>query len=198
MDGKAYEEMGERVESFVKSAMEKIEPISENEWRLVKPYIEVVNLGKKQELIRFGDPEFISGLLISGCLQLSSQTAPGKECVNQIITEGHFFGSTGYSDSRTFVTCRSVLCSEVALVKENVFTLSDYMKHLKYVLMEKNISAARAHIAQLLSLSPEERYARFSKEYCVILEHIPNYIIASYLGITPVHLSRIKTKLNRL
>ena len=42
------------------------------------------------------------------------------------------------------------------------------------------------------TLDPLERYRRFLAEYAPIIPHIPQYQIASWLGITPQHLSRLK------
>ncbi|MCD8540808.1 MAG: Crp/Fnr family transcriptional regulator, partial [Leadbetterella sp.] len=38
----------------------------------------------------------------------------------------------------------------------------------------------------------EERYEKFSKENPAIMQNVPLHYIASYLGITPRHLSRIR------
>ena len=50
-------------------------------------------------------------------------------------------------------------------------------------------------IAELLMCSATERYLIFLEEYAELAEQIPNYHIASYLGITEVALSRIRNKL---
>ncbi|NVK28024.1 MAG: Crp/Fnr family transcriptional regulator [Flavobacteriia bacterium] len=42
------------------------------------------------------------------------------------------------------------------------------------------------------SLSPKERYDQISQIFPKIHERVPQHMIASYLGITPVHLSRLK------
>lgn len=51
------------------------------------------------------------------------------------------------------------------------------------------------HEAQLLMGNAEQRYKWFRKEYPELLERLPQYHIASFLGITPVSLSRLRTKL---
>ena len=45
--------------------------------------------------------------------------------------------------------------------------------------------------------SPELRYQKLIRERPHIIQRVPQHFIASYLGITPVHLSRIKNKLAR-
>ena len=57
---------------------------------------------------------------------------------------------------------------------------------------EKRISALQKRILSLLALSATEKYNQFIKEYTEFEKIIPNYQIASYLGITPQSLSRIR------
>ncbi len=47
-------------------------------------------------------------------------------------------------------------------------------------------------MVQYATVTAKERYIMFKEEYADIEEEIPQYIIASYLGITPTQLSRIK------
>lgn len=53
--------------------------------------------------------------------------------------------------------------------------------------IKKRIILTNAH-------SAEERYAEFAKNYPKIVQKVPQYLIASYLGITPEFLSRIKAR----
>jgi hypothetical protein len=48
----------------------------------------------------------------------------------------------------------------------------------------------------LLTLTPEERYLLVTKEEPFIVQRVPQYMIASYIGITPEHLSRLRRKLS--
>ncbi len=47
---------------------------------------------------------------------------------------------------------------------------------------------------QLIMLEAKDRYKAFLKEYPGLEQRIPQYHVASYLGITPVQLSRIRAK----
>jgi CRP-like cAMP-binding protein len=47
----------------------------------------------------------------------------------------------------------------------------------------------------LLTLKPEERYLLVAEEEPFIIQRVPQYMIASYIGITPEHLSRLRRKL---
>ena len=53
------------------------------------------------------------------------------------------------------------------------------------------------HFVSFIKDSPEERYLNILKENPEIIKRIPQHYIASFLGITSVHLSRIKNKLNK-
>jgi CRP-like cAMP-binding protein len=53
-------------------------------------------------------------------------------------------------------------------------------------------------IKQLLSLcahTPEERYRHFIENYAEIGQRIPQYLIASYIGVQPQSLSRIRRRI---
>ena len=51
------------------------------------------------------------------------------------------------------------------------------------------------HFFSFIKESPQERYLNLCKEKPNIIKRVPQHYIASYLGITTVHLSRIKSKI---
>ncbi|TGL62075.1 Crp/Fnr family transcriptional regulator [Leptospira sarikeiensis] len=54
------------------------------------------------------------------------------------------------------------------------------------------------HFLSFIRDTPEERYLNLIKEKPQIIERVPQHYIASYLGISKVHLSRIKSKLSKI
>ncbi len=49
----------------------------------------------------------------------------------------------------------------------------------------------------LLSFTPEERYRKMIVDQHELLQRVPQYMLASFIGVTPEHLSRIRKKMSR-
>jgi CRP-like cAMP-binding protein len=62
-------------------------------------------------------------------------------------------------------------------------------------LLHNHISSLQKRITQLLGATAEERYVDFLKTYPNIFERVPQWMVASYLGITPESLSRVRKEL---
>lgn len=68
---------------------------------------------------------------------------------------------------------------------------------LARIAMEDELISHQRIIAALLTLSPEERYAHLLEENPAIFQRVPQRHIASYLGVKPESLSRIKKRATR-
>ncbi|MDX2235877.1 MAG: Crp/Fnr family transcriptional regulator, partial [Hyphomonadaceae bacterium] len=60
--------------------------------------------------------------------------------------------------------------------------------------MEEVVAGSQRRSASLLQKTPEERYAHFIAARPSVARRVPQYVIASYLGITPEALSRIRRR----
>jgi CRP-like cAMP-binding protein len=60
--------------------------------------------------------------------------------------------------------------------------------------MEEAMAGSQRRTESFLKLSPDERYSRFLRRRPVVAEQVPQYVIASYLGVTPEALSRIRRR----
>jgi CRP-like cAMP-binding protein len=69
------------------------------------------------------------------------------------------------------------------------------MERFFRLLQEANYIATHQRINEALSRSAEDRYLKFIKTYPKLLEQVPQSQIASYLGITPQSLSRIRKEM---
>lgn len=65
------------------------------------------------------------------------------------------------------------------------------------LVMEDRIVLMMNHILSIYKHNSEERYTYFIENYRGIAERIPQYLIASYVGIQPQSLSRIRNKMTR-
>ena len=89
--------------------------------------------------------------------------------------------------------------SELLVVKREPF-LEALEKHprlalLRSMIAEENLFITEGIVSFLLLNSPEERYSNLLKHNPEILKRIPQHQIASYLGISPVSLSRIRKRI---
>jgi CRP-like cAMP-binding protein len=61
----------------------------------------------------------------------------------------------------------------------------------------KRINVLQKRIIMLMSSSAAERYQHFIETYPDIIRRVPQKMIASYLGITPEALSRVRNEISR-
>ena len=71
---------------------------------------------------------------------------------------------------------------------------NDLLKVLNQFLSNGSFRTTKL-LSDLIRLDAKQRYLLFNKEYPGIIEKIPHYYIANYLGISTVQLSRIRKKL---
>ena len=63
------------------------------------------------------------------------------------------------------------------------------------VVAQKSFAFAQRRILSNLGKSAEERYLEFNEMYPSITQRVPQYALASYLGMTPEFLSKIRRSL---
>lgn len=69
------------------------------------------------------------------------------------------------------------------------------MNILTRKIAEQRFINAQAILSSYILDSPEERYRKFEAQHGDLLLRVPHFMIASFLGITPVSLSRIRKRL---
>ncbi len=99
----------------------------------------------------------------------------------------------------------SYQCLETIEESELLVLTKENMEHLYKVLPKFNILTrkiaeqrfinAQRIMSSFLLDSPEERYIKFAEQNNDLFLRVPHHMIASYLGITPVSLSRIRKRL---
>ena len=105
----------------------------------------------------------------------------GKDITFQFFFEGDFVASFDslYKRKPSLFSLESIEQTEVFAIKREDF----------YSLMEQTPLLKREYEEKLI-----ERYEELLREYPGIIQRVPQHYIASYLGITPVSLSRIRNR----
>lgn len=136
--------------------------------------------------------------VVSGCLRSFYKTESGKEYTVQFAIKDWWISdyNTLYTTNASILAIESLMPSKVLILdKDKVDALyKEYplFETFQRKNFEKRIATLQRRILSLLTLSATEKYDQFLADYAEFEKIIPNYQIASYLGITPQSLSRIR------
>lgn len=135
-----------------------------------------------------------------GCLMTYYTDAEGTDHVIQFAMAGWWTG-----DLHSFTKEEPSIYSTRALADSEVFylpktdmeaLLQKFPKLERYfrILFQNSIVSHQYRLIQNLSVTADQRYENFSKRYPSLEQYVPLKYIASYLGITPEFLSKIRRK----
>ena len=157
-------------------------------------------LRKHELLLREGDVCRTITFVLSGCLR-SFYNVKGVENTSQFFCEDDW-----YTDYQSFLTGRPTrenaqaleACDIVQFSRDNLEQL--YQRHpvferLSRILAEEAFVCLDIHNTMLTNQTPEERYRQLAHDRPELLQRVPQYHIASFLGITPETLSRIRKRM---
>lgn len=138
-----------------------------------------------------------------GLLRMYSLDRNGKEHIIQFAPENWLISdrSSLNFNQKSKYYIEAVEDSEVFLLSKDFFTsmVEKFPQTAENndLLLQKHIRNLQNRVNSLLADTAEERYMTFIKMYPDILLRVPQWMVASYLGITPESLSRVRKELAR-
>ncbi len=156
---------------------------------------------KGQVLLRAGDSKSEAYFINSGLLRYYSIDEKGKEHIIQFAPEDWMLSDrdTTVFDEPAFFYIDAIEDTEVVVVKKDFFpaiqNIVPEILQLNILMLHNSIRFMQKRINMLLSATAEERYLDFIKLYPNLTLRVPQWMIASYLGITPESLSRVRKDL---
>jgi len=165
---------------------------------------EQVEYNKGEMVFRQGEASQYIYLIKQGLLKAYYITAGGKEFVKTFVWENDFIGSLSAYHLPEQGCSYSLVCLEPAILHRLKF-----LELLDIVKQDPSLSITLINIFlhilakkerrefEFLCLSAEERYQQIKEKTPELLERATQNDIARYLGITPVALSRIRTRITK-
>jgi CRP-like cAMP-binding protein len=188
-------------EVFFENINKKV-ALTNKEQEAMKPFLISKKLSKNKFLLQEGDDCKFIAFVLKGALRQYSQHHSGSIHIVQFAIEGWTIGDlysflTGENSDYNIDALED---SELVLIERNaheqmlkIFPKYETYTRLQitnaYIAMQKRLNAAN-------SLALEERYVQFTTLYPSIAQRVPQHMIASYLGIQPATLSRIRKKMS--
>lgn len=187
--------------NILRKHIQKRIELSNAEFSKCLSFFTAKNVRKKQFLLQEGDVCRQLAFVTSGLLRVYTVDHKGKEHITQFAMED-WWASDLYSylsGTPSKENIDALEDSEVLLIdrtsREAMLEAVPKMDRFFRLLMEANLVATRKRIVSLISDTAEQRYLAFLKTYPSLVERVPLNQIASYLGITPQSLSRIRKEL---
>lgn len=184
----------------IRQFYDSIYPVPQSEWEKIGHLFKKKHYKKNDFFIQAQEAPLQFGVILDGLFRLYYIDSEGKEWVKAFRKSSELVGT--YAEmlqglpSRTYI--QALTDTDVAVVNAKEFMEFTQGK-IHWEILQKKI--AEWHFIkkenreyEFLKLSALERFESFKKDHADVYESIPDYHIASYLGITPQALSRLQKK----
>ncbi|MBC8753902.1 Crp/Fnr family transcriptional regulator [Kordia sp. YSTF-M3] len=189
--------------SIVKEIYHDDLSFTEDEIALIGSKYKKVTFDKGEIVLRADEKVDHQFFVFDGCLRTYLVSKSGKEHTIQFAIKGwwisDYIGYFSETKSVLFIEC----IEDATLYKisrddvEEIYTKIPKIEHFIRKKLERSFMSFQKRILANLSQSAKERYLNFTHDYPNIEQHVKNYHIASYLGITTESLSRIRKEISK-
>lgn len=176
--------------------------LSTEEVELISAYGKIVELQKKAYLLRSGEVCNFIAFVESGTIRhFHFKEGIAKTCDISLETAWVTDFQSFLNQMPSKITLQAVENTTLIVLPKSAL-LKLYHKHPKYEglgrLIAEEIAQRLSEIAMsLASEKPEERFQKLLKKQAAIFQRVPQKYIASFLGISPESLSRIKGRISK-
>ena len=169
--------------------------------KIIKKFI--IKVYKKEELFSISGKNCNKlGFVINGIFCLYKEKENGNIMVIDLKKNNEFLLASFNPEEESKVTIKSLKNSIILEAKySEIITLFKKYPALGELAKKDMESRVETIYSRLESFSVNEaanRYNQFKADFANIIDEIPQYLIASYIGVTPTQLSRIRKKIYNL
>ncbi|WP_248723183.1 Crp/Fnr family transcriptional regulator [Seonamhaeicola sp. ML3] len=175
--------------------------LTEEEEAILLSVVQYRKYLKGHYIVQQGDVCKYSSFVVSGCTRTFYVDDKGLEHIILFAIEDWWTSDIGSFITQTPADY-NVQCLEPTEViqfpyhtQEQLLQTIPKLERLFRIMLERALVSSQKRIARNFSLTAKEQYLHFRTQYPNIEQRVPQYMVASYLGITKEFLSKIKRKL---
>lgn len=170
------------------------------EKKIFESLIEIVRINKKEMLLSEGQVCKYEYLILKGCVRSFYHDKDNNEYTTMFAIEGWWTGDLGSFHRQRPSEYSLVAMEETYLIRLNNQSIEELYERIpkfeRYfrILMQNRLITIESFYNMLVSSDAGENYEAFRKKYPDLERRVPLKHIASYLGITPTYLSRLRKR----
>lgn len=174
--------------------------LSKNEEQALCSIIKTSRVKKRQFIIQPGFVCQYRTYIVEGAFRVYYLDNDGKEHTVSIGIEDWFvtdfysyinqIPATNYAEAIEDSIIFQMKYEEIEELCKKSHALSEYFR----LTTEKAFAYSRRRVISSISKTAKERYDEYNEKYPNIVNRVPQYVLASYLGISPEFLSKIRSQ----
>ena len=188
--------MFERLNSYVSRSVD----LTNAELGYFNTIFEYRAIPKKTMLLQAGEICNFEAYVNKGCIREYYIDSNGFEVTLQFAVEDWWVSDiASFQDQtisnmyiETLEDCELLVLSRQA--KEKLLTQVPKLERMFRLMLQRHIGAIQNRLYKTISQTALEKYLEFIKRYPTIPQRVPQHYIASYLGISPEFLSKLRTR----
>ena len=178
--------------------------LSEDEQRAILESLRIDEYKKGKYLLRQGELSAIKCyFVLMGCVRQFFIDESGKEVTSNFFTEEQAIPINN-EQTQGDLSKYSLVCVEDCILvvgdvdsEKTMFNKHSQLETMIRKMMEINLGEIQEQFGEFINSSPEERYESILRKHPQLIDRVPQHQLASYLGITPESLSRIKKRIKK-
>lgn len=190
------------MKSILFKYMTEFTTLNDEEQQAIAEDILVEEYKKGTVLLRQGDVPTKCYFVLKGCVRQHAIDEAGKEVTSNFYTEEQavsIFNRHQHNKSSAYTLTCLEDCELVVGdldAEKNMFNKHAQLETMVRKMVEENLGEVQDEWASFIASPPEERYKMLLRKRPQLISRVPQHQLASYLGITPESLSRIKKRVN--
>jgi len=187
------------LQNLIKHIRKFIE-LDDHSIEVLNKYFKKNSYKKKEFLLKEGQVCRSLYFVEQGCLRMYFTNDKMNEQITQFAKENwwisDFFSFADNKPSGYYIQTveKSDVLSIDTLSFEAMLKELPQMERYLRIIMQNAVAASQRRIKYMYELSKEEFYLHFCNSFPEFVQRVPQYMIASYLGLTPEYVSELRKK----
>jgi len=184
----------------LREALSQISPLSNEAWEAFEPSWEFKTLEQGDCLHTIGEPATQMAYVLEGTLREYFLTLDGIEFNKSFVFSGELAGSLFdlMRDDVSTATVQAIKPCELLVapydLMQGLYDQFDCFQRIGRIIAERLFLKKARREYEFLTMDAQHRYLSLIQENPRWEQELPQYHLASYLGVTPVALSRIRSR----